>query len=1262
MIVSIKANGDIYNIKPMIVYQGSSEVNQLYLFAPLASGSVVNVTFTLPNLTTTQSYLLTLQTPISDSLNAWYVDIPVVATQYVGIVKVNFSITLADGSTLTVNRTQFEVKRGDDVVLPDEPDADVYTQILEALAQVQTDYATKVDIDYTDTETETEQQIINNVNGLKLIKTVGTTTVTFEVTENGIEIDGVEINANIDAKIEEHNTSETAHADIRQDISDIIDGTTVVAEATHAIHADIADMNSAFNVSDTIADIAITDIFESDGKTAKKSTSDASGNNIVSTYATKTELNQAVTGAVIYKGIWDTTGQTDYSSLNSYRPIKSGWRFECNGIGCTIDDIEYKSGDFITFNQDVDISTTILTSMIDKTDNTDLVTSVNGQQGTVILDADDISDTETINKFATIEQLTQIATNTGNITDLELYKLDNYYYQQLNNPANTVVDILIPPYTSGTFELYLESGSGKNTEILWGDGDSQYITSWGTVQHTYWTGSSNTNYESKKIVIVGGNLSNTPQLYINGEGIGNDDATRYVGVRYSNLLTTVIEKAFDGCSNLIYCDLPDSITSIYNYAFRKCSKLKNIIIPKNVTILGLGYGVFQECTSLEKIEIPGGIERLYYDGFAECSNLRQVIFNDGLLSLNSYYVFNNCINLREIQLPSTITNIGQYAFGGCSNLSKLTCLALTPPTLSSTTFTGSGITSTTGYIYVPYSEDHSVLTAYKTATNWSTYADRIFEYIDGDLITEIKSDIATKEPLLPSEPTEQENKYLSWDGLGNKIWKNVSVGTSGYSANLYFTPDASTVESTYNQLSYILPSTETIRSFAVTGEEILAETYLFDTQLGITLLDSGPWSSNIYAYVSASSGNTYIRLEVFKRDSSGIETILFYETSNDINNTTAQWIRISSNQQNFIVDETDRLGVRVYVSTDSEAEKTVYYYVGGNFAAYVNTPIALRHSQLRDLNGDNNYLHLTLAEKTQIATNTSDISNLDANKADVATTLSGYGITDAYTKTEIDSKISSVYKYKGSVATYGDLPSTGLTIGDVYNVEDTGDNYAWTGTVWDKLAGTIDLSNYLAKDNTTEFTPTGDYNPATKKYVDDADALKISISSIVNDLTTGGTAVPLSAEQGKTLNTNKLDKTTSGSIRRTYGINASNEQELTEIDTTPTASSTNLVTSGGIKSYVDNKVSSVTSVYTTITLSSSGWASNEQTESVTFDDGDTLKILLPTLSTTALTLANNSAYANANIIVSSTDYSADTVTFYAETVPTVDITLIVEVS
>ena len=92
------------------------------------------------------------------------------------------------------------------------------------------------------------------------------------------------------------------------------------------------------------------------------------------------------------------------------------------------------------------------------------------------------------------------------------------------------------------------------------------------------------------------------------------------------------------------------------------------------------------------------------------------------------------------------------------------------------------------------------------------------------------------------------------------------------------------------------------------------------------------------------------------------------------------------------------------------------------------------------------------------------ITSLDS-KANKSTTLSGYGIEDAYTKSEIDSKISSVFVYKGNVDTASELPQENNKVGDVYNVLDTDDNYAWNGTQWDKLGGTIDLSAYATKND-----------------------------------------------------------------------------------------------------------------------------------------------------------------------------------------------------
>lgn len=106
---------------------------------------------------------------------------------------------------------------------------------------------------------------------------------------------------------------------------------------------------------------------------------------------------------------------------------------------------------------------------------------------------------------------------------------------------------------------------------------------------------------------------------------------------------------------------------------------------------------------------------------------------------------------------------------------------------------------------------------------------------------------------------------------------------------------------------------------------------------------------------------------------------------------------------------------------------------------------------------------------------------LDEAKADKATTLAGYNIQDAYTKDEVDAKMSSAFHYRGSVDYYADLPEYGNIEGDVWNIKyadpehcvDAGDNVVWVeldesdesglGGYWDVLAGIVDLSSYAKK-------------------------------------------------------------------------------------------------------------------------------------------------------------------------------------------------------
>lgn len=104
-----------------------------------------------------------------------------------------------------------------------------------------------------------------------------------------------------------------------------------------------------------------------------------------------------------------------------------------------------------------------------------------------------------------------------------------------------------------------------------------------------------------------------------------------------------------------------------------------------------------------------------------------------------------------------------------------------------------------------------------------------------------------------------------------------------------------------------------------------------------------------------------------------------------------------------------------------------------------------------------------ILNKPTIPTKTSDLTN-DSNYQ-----------TANDVSTAISTAIASVYRYKGSVNAYSDLPVVSQVTGDVYNVVTAdpthhikaGDNVAWNGSAWDVLAGDIDLSSYQTKNLST---------------------------------------------------------------------------------------------------------------------------------------------------------------------------------------------------
>ena len=187
-------------------------------------------------------------------------------------------------------------------------------------------------------------------------------------------------------------------------------------------------------------------------------------------------------------------------------------------------------------------------------------------------------------------------------------------------------------------------------------------------------------------------------------------------------VTSIGDGAFNNCLSLTSAYLPNSAASVGSYAFYSCFALESLRLSPSTTTIG-GYA-FYNCYALKSIEIPSGVTVLDQYIFHGCYNLTSVIIPSGVTQIGAG-AFDSCYGLTKMTIPASVTSIGASAFSNCYGIKEYHIQRTTPPTLSgSSAFTG---IASDCVIYVPYSEDHSVLNAYKSATNWATYASKMQE-------------------------------------------------------------------------------------------------------------------------------------------------------------------------------------------------------------------------------------------------------------------------------------------------------------------------------------------------------------------------------------------------------------------------------------------------------------------------------------------------------------------------------------------------------
>ncbi len=168
-----------------------------------------------------------------------------------------------------------------------------------------------------------------------------------------------------------------------------------------------------------------------------------------------------------------------------------------------------------------------------------------------------------------------------------------------------------------------------------------------------------------------------------------------------NSVTSIGELAFSRCTSLTSFFIPDSVTSIGELAFDHCTGLTSVIIPNSVTFIG--FGAFSYCSSLTSLNIPNSVTSIgfyaffkcplkyitveegntVYDSRENCNAIIETSTNELLVGSSNAFIpnsvtsigenaFYGCTGLFSVTIPNSVTSIGQYAFGRCSGLISLT--------------------------------------------------------------------------------------------------------------------------------------------------------------------------------------------------------------------------------------------------------------------------------------------------------------------------------------------------------------------------------------------------------------------------------------------------------------------------------------------------------------------------------------------------------------------------------------------------------------